>query len=102
MVSRGGGRSPGKERPCRLPLGAGAKPPDLKAPQHFRQEGMSLERDQQRADLIKEFKRFPTASKPNNTPASRKAIFIAARGLLTLDATFRGQSNKITCLKRML
>lgn len=64
-------------------------------------EGNGLERNQQRADPIKEFKRFPTASKPNKKPASRKTIFSLPEAL-TLDATFRGQSNKITCLKRTL
>lgn len=59
-----------------------------------------LQRSYQGADLIKEFKRFPTARKANNKPASRKAIFILARSLLD-SGCCRG-SNRVTCLKRML
>lgn len=46
----------------------------------FQAEG-NVESHQRRADLIKEFKRFPSARKTNSKPASRKAIFSAARGL---------------------
>lgn len=46
-----------------------------------RQKGMSAEK-LPRSDLIKEFKRFPTARKANNKPASRKAIFTLTRSLL--------------------